>query len=111
MLGGRTLHFWQRKFWQEKGRRYRLRRAGAIPPRYHSRKAANARRDAALARLHAMPPVRPTQTIDRWADGRTRVTDFDNRTGRKTRVREVRVRAKGRDGLRPRQRRAATPAR
>jgi hypothetical protein len=57
----------------------------------------------------ARPPVprmSPSRTTDLWPDGRTRVTDFDP-SGRKTRVHEVRVRPKGRDGLRPRQRRTA----
>jgi hypothetical protein len=49
--------------------------------------------------------MRVTRVTDLWGDGRTRVTDVDYRTGRKTRVHETRNRSKDADGLRPRQRR------
>lgn len=76
-------------------------------PRYNSRKARSARAEAAVERSRQAPCMVPSQVTDLWADGRKRVTDYDTRTGRKTRVHETRLRARGRDGLRPGQRRAA----
>jgi hypothetical protein len=77
----------------------------ARPPRYNSRKARAARAQAAIERSRQAPRMTPSRVTDLWTDGRTRVTDFDTRSGRKVRVHETRPRAKDRDGLRPRQRR------
>lgn len=101
VYGGQVNWFWQRAFWAERARVRALRRSGAIPPRYNSRRARDARRDAAIERSRQAPRMVPAQVTSRWDDGRTRVTDFDTRTGRKDRVHETRSRAKGRDGMRP----------
>lgn len=91
----RRLGFWARKREARAQRREH--------PRYNSRRARQARADAALRRVREAPLMVPSQVIDLWSDGRSRVTDFDVRTGRKTRVHETRSRARNADGMRPRQ--------
>jgi hypothetical protein len=97
-----------RSVYQSYAKRQRtLSPAPARAPRYNSRKARTARRDAAIERNRQAPRMVPNQVTSHWPDGRTRVTDFDTRTGRKVRTHETRSRAKDSDGMRPRQRRTA----
>jgi hypothetical protein len=103
-VSGTVNWIWQRAYWAEAARRRAYRREH---PPYNSRRARQARADAALRRVREAPRMVPSQVTDLWSDGRKRVTDFDTRTGRKTRVHETRPRAKDRDGMRPRQRRTA----
>jgi hypothetical protein len=99
-----TAWIWQRAYWTEKKRVRTLRRAGLLPPKPRVKRRLVA--EAAVRRARQAPRMVPSQVTSHWSDGRTRVTDFDIRTGLKTRTHETRSRAKGRDGLRPGQRRA-----
>jgi hypothetical protein len=93
----RTAGFWARK---REARAYRREH-----PPYNSRRARQARADAALRRAREAPLMVPSQVTDQWSDGRQRVTDYDTRTGRKIRVHTTRSRARDADGMRPRQHR------